>query len=548
MNGVSVSKRNEKTSVKHRTNPFEGSFAELANFDNTKITLSENDNSTLRNTNSPSSEILSTPDLISAVGYALDRARKPLSALVSKSSSTCKPELMISESNSNCKSNSSKLVQENVELLENNQNTSRYDLVPFWRTVLARSTLINDSHCLLSTKIPSNLGSSYKWMAEIAYAKQNNYIDLVSQDADLALVNDECENSTVESEDDLPEHKKEQSVTFIETKQSEVDISLLPERKMSPYTLAKHEHAFAGAMAGVFVSLCLHPVDTVKTVIQSCRADQKPLHDVGRSIIAERGITGLYRGISSNIVTSAPISAVYTFTYESVKKSLLPLLPKEHHSLAHCTAGGCASVATSFIFTPSERIKQQMQIGSHYRNCWNAFIQVVQKGGVLSLYNGWGAVLCRNVPHSVIKFYTYESLKQIMLPSNKSNAEANLVTTLVCGGLAGSMASLFTTPLDVVKTRLQTQIPGSIASYSGVFNTLTDIGKQEGLKGLYRGLTPRLVMYMIQGALFFASYESFKGLFSLDVPQQLVSAQTLQHDLKKDEDSMMLPTAVSVSA
>lgn len=37
---------------------------------------------------------------------------------------------------------------------------------------------------------------------------------------------------------------------------------------------------------------------------------------------------GLYRGIASNIASSAPISAVYTFTYESVKSALLPLLPK----------------------------------------------------------------------------------------------------------------------------------------------------------------------------------------------------------------------------
>ncbi|MFQ6632278.1 hypothetical protein Gotur_009051, partial [Gossypium turneri] len=175
------------------------------------------------------------------------------------------------------------------------------------------------------------------------------------------------------------------------------------------FALAKQEHAFAGAFAGIFVSLCLHPIDTVKTVIQSCHAEQKSIFYIGRSIISERGFTGLYRGIASNIASSGPISALYTFSYESVKGALLPLLPKEYHSLAHCMAGGCASVATSFIFTPSERIKQQMQVGAHYQNCWytfkflNALVEIIRKGGLPSLYTGWGAVLCRNIPNSIIK-------------------------------------------------------------------------------------------------------------------------------------------------
>jgi hypothetical protein len=40
------------------------------------------------------------------------------------------------------------------------------------------------------------------------------------------------------------------------------------------------------------------------------------------------GFSGLYRGIASNIASSAPISALYTFTYETVKGTLLPLFPK----------------------------------------------------------------------------------------------------------------------------------------------------------------------------------------------------------------------------
>ncbi|KAL6349443.1 hypothetical protein AAG906_034100 [Vitis piasezkii] len=308
--------------------------------------------------------------------------------------------------------------------------------------------------------------------------------------------------------------------------------------------LAKHEHAFAGAFAGVFVSICLHPVDTIKTVIQSCQADQKSIFSVGRLIISQRGLAGFYRGITSNIASSAPISAVYTFTYESVKGALLPLFPKECHSIAHCMAGGCASIATSFIFTPSERIKQQMQIGSHYQNCWNALIGIIKKGGLPSLYAGWGAVLCRNVPHSIIKFYTYESLKQLMSPSLQPNAKPNTLQTLACGGLAGSTAAFFTTPFDVVKTRLQTQIPGSMKQYNSVFHTLQEISKHEGLRGLYRGLTPRLIMYVSQGALFFASYEFFKSLFCLEMPK--LHAQTIPHEQYMEGDSTSsLPSAPS---
>ncbi|CAH8355730.1 unnamed protein product [Eruca vesicaria subsp. sativa] len=285
------------------------------------------------------------------------------------------------------------------------------------------------------------------------------------------------------------------------------------------YAFAKHRHAFAGALAGVSVSLCLHPLDTVKTLIQSCRLQEKSLCFTGRSIISERGVSGLYRGIASNIASSAPISALYTFTYESVKGAMLPVFPKEYCSLAHCVAGGSASVATSFIFTPSERIKQQMQVSSHYRNCWTALVGIIQKGGLLSLYAGWSAVLCRNIPHSIIKFYVYENMKRMVLPSlgpGDQAAQPTTLQTLICGGLAGSAAAFFTTPFDVVKTRLQTQIPGSKTQHPSVYQALQSIRKQEGPRGLYRGLIPRLVMYMSQGAIFFASYEFYKSILSLE--------------------------------
>ncbi|XP_078442505.1 mitochondrial substrate carrier family protein [Wolffia australiana] len=275
------------------------------------------------------------------------------------------------------------------------------------------------------------------------------------------------------------------------------------------------KHALAGGLAGIFVSICLHPMDTVKSIVQAHGVSKESLLYTIRKITSERGVMGLYRGIPSNLASSAPISAVYTCTYESAKGTFLPLLPKDYHSLAHCGAGGCASVATSFIFTPSERIKQQMQVHSCYSNSWNALIGVIRKGGLPSLYAGWRAVLCRNVPHSIIKFYTYERVKEAMNSSSNLDAHPSAFPTLVCGGLAGCTAALFTTPFDVAKTRLQARMPGPQIKHDGVVTLLKDISRHEGIRGLYRGLTPRLLMYVCQGAIFFGSYEFLKSFFSI---------------------------------
>uniref|UniRef100_A0A804NUB5 Mitochondrial substrate carrier family protein n=1 Tax=Zea mays TaxID=4577 RepID=A0A804NUB5_MAIZE len=251
-----------------------------------------------------------------------------------------------------------------------------------------------------------------------------------------------------------------------------------------------NRHAVAGALAGTAVSVSLHPIDTVKTIIQANSYGQSSVYHTLRRTLIERGVLGLYGGLASKLACSAPISAIYTLTYETVKGALLPVFPKEYHSIAHCAAGGCSSIATSFVFTPSECIKQQM----------NALVGCLKKGGIASLYTGWGAVLCRNIPHSIVK--------------------------LLCGGFAGSTAALCTTPFDVIKTRVQLQALSPVCKYDGVVHALKEIFRHEGLCGLYRGLTPRLAMYMSQGAIFFTSYE-FLSTLMFPEPEQEVHARSV---------------------
>lgn len=64
---------------------------------------------------------------------------------------------------------------------------------------------------------------------------------------------------------------------------------------------------------------------------------------------------------------------------------------------------------------------------------------------------------------------------------------------------------------------------------------------------LIRGLTPRLVMYLSQGAIFFGSYEFFKRLFCLEVPQH--NAQRIQYEKRtEDGSSSQLPILLPSSS
>ena len=90
------------------------------------------------------------------------------------------------------------------------------------------------------------------------------------------------------------------------------------------------------------------------------------------------------------------------------------------------------------------------------------------------------------------------------------------------GACAGSTAAIFTTPFDLVKTRLQTESAYLAANpaaasggvrYRGVAHVLSTIVREEGIRGLYRGIGPRLVIYCSQGAIFFGCYELCKALF-----------------------------------
>ena len=87
-------------------------------------------------------------------------------------------------------------------------------------------------------------------------------------------------------------------------------------------------------------------------------------------------------------------------------------------------------------------------------------------------------------------------------------AELPLVLSMGCSGLGPAIATVFTNPLEVCKTRLQFSIEGGQAKiYSGPLDCFRKTWRAEGLAGLQAGLGPAIVR---EGSKTFFRY----GLFS----------------------------------
>ncbi|XP_038696236.1 protein MITOFERRINLIKE 1, chloroplastic [Tripterygium wilfordii] len=271
--------------------------------------------------------------------------------------------------------------------------------------------------------------------------------------------------------------------------------------------------AAGGGIAGAFTYVCLHPLDTIKTKLQTKGASQiyTSTFDAIAKTFQEKGILGFYRGVSAVLIGSTFSSAVYFGTCE-FGKSILSKLENYPSVLIPPTAGAMGNIMSSAIMVPKELITQRMQAGAKGRS-WEVLLRILEKDGILGLYAGYSATLLRNLPAGVLSYSSFEYLKAAVLRETKKT-QLNPIESVCCGALAGAISASLTTPLDVVKTRLMTQVHKeavdkvAAAMYGGITFTVKQILKEEGWIGLTRGMGPRVVHSACFSAMGYFAFET----------------------------------------
>lgn len=123
------------------------------------------------------------------------------------------------------------------------------------------------------------------------------------------------------------------------------------------------------------------------------------------------------------------------------------------------------------------------------------------KSGLKPFYRGLPMGLVGMFPYSAVDLSTFEFLKRKITARNarirgcsEDDAAPGSIATAAIGGFSGALGASLVYPLNLLRTRLQTQGTASHdRTYTGIMDVTRQTIRGEGVRGLFKGLTPNLL-------------------------------------------------------
>ncbi|KAG0216013.1 hypothetical protein BGX31_000708 [Mortierella sp. GBA43] len=257
-----------------------------------------------------------------------------------------------------------------------------------------------------------------------------------------------------------------------------------------------------------------------------------------KKIARYEGASSLWRGLSPTLAMSIPATVIYFVGYDYLKDVLSEslnhvgdrtvepsgtLLYEYRQTLAPLLAGGFARTVAATVISPIELFRTRMQSvhtdkgnAGLFRGVAQGIGAMVRREGVLSLWRGLAPTLWRDVPFSAIYWMGYENIKKTIMTWDRSRHAQPVLNefevAFASGALSGMVAATLTTPFDVAKTRRQVDLMQPV--HTKVLSLMRAIVREEGYRGLMRGLTARVAKIAPSCAIMISSYEIGKKALS----------------------------------
>lgn len=195
-------------------------------------------------------------------------------------------------------------------------------------------------------------------------------------------------------------------------------------------------------------------------------------------------------------------------------------------------AGGITGGIEICITFPTEYVKTQLQLDEkgdrkQYTGIMDCVKKTVKNHGVLGLYRGLSVLVYGSIPKSAVRFGSFEFFKNKLADDNY---ELGPVNRLLCGLGAGVSEAIFAvTPMETVKVKFINDQRSGNPRFRGFFHGVGIIIREQGIGGVYKGLTATILKQGSNQAIRFYVMESMKAWYKGEdknkkIPKLLVGA------------------------
>ncbi|KAF5303321.1 hypothetical protein FQA39_LY10060 [Lamprigera yunnana] len=253
------------------------------------------------------------------------------------------------------------------------------------------------------------------------------------------------------------------------------------------------------------------PLDLVKCRIQVDPAKYKGIYNGFRLTLVEEGARGLAKGWAPTFFGYSAQGLCKFGLYEVFKVLYADMLGEENAYLyrtwLYLGASATAEFFADIALSPMEAAKVKIQTTPGFANTLReAWPKIMQEEGLNGFYKSLVPLWLRQIPYTMMKFACFEKTVELLYkhivpkPRAECSKAEQLVVTFAAGYIAGIFCAIVSHPADTVVSKLN-QLKGVSA---------LDAAKSLGFAGLWKGLTPRIVMIGTLTALQWFIYDAFK--------------------------------------